>query len=166
MIGETIPYSTPPSPKHNTTAILRAINMITPFVWKDDLVQLNNEVHKLKSELQELAVELHSLRQFKDSHAEEASVPVSRSPFCCPEEWTRLELATLASDVFGSYCWENLLSESERDELHQIGIHTCAPCLFTSSHSGSLIQTIQLSSLKDVHLLIVHTSAIAMNGII
>ena len=41
-----------------------------------------------------------------------------------PREWT-MELVELVLQVYCNYCWENVLSESERNELGEMEIYDC-----------------------------------------
>jgi hypothetical protein len=79
----------------------------------------------MEQEIQDLRSELKYApsRRFIPGEEDEDDIP-DISDTCRPREWT-MELVELAIQVYCNYCWENVLSESERNELHEMGIHDC-----------------------------------------
>lgn len=86
---------------------------------RTEIANLKLTIEKMEREIQTLRSEL---KGFRARNWEVWGEMGDISDICRPREWT-LELAELAVRVYSDYCWKNVLSESQRNKLHQVGLH-------------------------------------------
>jgi hypothetical protein len=98
---------------------------------QNDLTQARSEIADLKSTIKKMEYEIRNLRSElrvaggdREPSWKDWEEMGDISDVCRPTEWT-LELVELVLRVFCDYCWANVLSESQRNELCQAGIQDC-----------------------------------------